>query len=190
MLKHERITVMLNTEWTDVASIPRNLLVFTGPIDQYFKGSGLPPLQYRSINFEWARHPTSGFYQPNSVVNYPLGSSGPVTRCVEYKHFLNQKSDYTIIARETTCDYGEPYYPVPTTANSDLYKRYAILAAGEKGVHFVGRLANYKYFNMDGAIRNAMDYFNDYIMKDLQMVIDETPALVVTDVESRDVEMR
>jgi UDP-galactopyranose mutase len=190
MLNHERITVMLNTEWTDVTSIPRNLLVFTGPIDQYFKGSGLPPLQYRSINFEWARLPNSGFYQPNSVVNYPLGSSGPVTRCVEYKHFLNQKSDYTIIAKETTCDNGEPYYPIPTTANSDLYKRYAILAAGEKGVHFVGRLANYKYFNMDGAIRNAMDYFNEYIMKDLQMVIDDTPELVVTDVAFRDEEMR
>jgi len=190
MLKHERITVMLNTDWTDIGSIPRKLLVFTGPIDQYFKGHGLPPLQYRSINFEWSRFPNSGFYQPNSVVNYPSADAGSVTRCVEYKHFLNQKSDYTVIAKETTCDNGEPYYPVPTTANSDLYKRYAILAAGEKGVHFVGRLANYKYFNMDGAIRNAMDYFNEYIMKDLQIMIDDTPELVVTDLENRDEEMR
>jgi UDP-galactopyranose mutase len=85
---------------------------------------------------------------------------------VEYKHFLHQQSDWTIISRERTCDDGEPYYPVPTEANRELYKKYAELAleAGKGAgatVHFIGRLASYKYFNMDQAIRAALDYFHE-----------------------------
>jgi UDP-galactopyranose mutase len=77
---------------------------------------------------------------------------------------LNQKSDWTIISRERTCDQGEPYYPVPTAANRELYRKYVELAAAkESSVHFIGRLANYKYFNMDQAIRAALDYFHKKI---------------------------
>jgi UDP-galactopyranose mutase len=96
-------------------------------------------------------------------VNYPEALS-PYTRCVEYKHFLNQKSDWTIIAKERTCDEGEPYYPVPTEGNRELYRKYAELAAkAGAGLHFIGRLASYKYFNMDQAIRAALDYFTEKI---------------------------
>ena len=168
MLDHPRISVRLNSAWENFSASSEfspDQIVFTGPIDSFFADAGLPKLEYRSIEFEWSRISSAGFYQPNSVVNYP-DALNPYTRCVEYKHFLNQKSDWTILSKERTCDQGEPYYPVPTEANRELYKKYAELAAkvGEGGpggpaVHFIGRLASYKYFNMDQAIRAALDYF-------------------------------
>ena len=161
MLDHPNISLELGTDWEEIQDEFRQFdqIIFTGPIDTFFKHAGLPPLEYRSINFEWTRILNSGFYQPNSVVNYP-DAANPYTRCVEYKHFLNQSSDWTILAKERTCDVGEPYYPVPTEANRELYRKYAALAAaGPSSVHFIGRLASYKYYNMDQAIRAAMDYY-------------------------------
>lgn len=159
MLNHPNITVRLNTSWEDIKNIAQfSILIFTGPIDQYFADRGLPPLEYRSLDFQWETHKLSGFYQPTSQVNYP-GNDMPFTRIVEYKHLLNQSSDYTIITKETSSDRGEPYYPVPNKKNQDLYEQYKQLAESTPSVHFIGRLASYKYFNMDQAIRNAMDYF-------------------------------
>jgi len=158
MLDHPNITTKVNCAWTPQMSKIWNELIFTGPIDVYFKDSSLPPLEYRSIEFNKQYIVTSGYYQPNSVVNYP-DASNEYTRCVEYKHFLDQKSSWTLIVKEKTSDKGEPYYPVPTEANRKLYQKYKELADKAEGVHFVGRLASYKYFNMDQAIRNAMDYY-------------------------------
>jgi UDP-galactopyranose mutase len=156
--------VRLNTSWEDVKYKVGEVceaVVFTGPIDGYFAGKGLPPLEYRSIDFHWEVKEESGYAQPNSVVNYPSLTT-PFTRCVEYKHFLYQKSPWTVLCKETTTDNGDPYYPVPTAANQALYEKYRELASGERGVYFVGRLASYKYFNMDQAIRNAMDWFTSH----------------------------
>ena len=93
------------------------------------------------------------------MVNYPEAEY-PFTRIVEYKHFLNQSSPHTIIFKEITNDVGDPYYPVPTKRNQELYEKYKKMAEEEHGVIFVGRLANYKYFNMDEAIANALDVFD------------------------------
>jgi UDP-galactopyranose mutase len=93
------------------------------------------------------------------VVNYPSSETN-FTRIVEYKHLLDQKSPHTIYFIERSKDGGEPYYPVPTKRNKDLYKKYQAMAEKEPGVHFVGRLANYKYFNMDQAILNALEVFD------------------------------
>jgi UDP-galactopyranose mutase len=158
MLDHPNITVKLNCAWSSEMEKYAKTLVFTGPIDVYFQDSGLPKLEYRSIKFEWKRFYQPGFYQPSPVVNYPSLTT-PYTRCVEYKHFLNQKSPWTMISNETTCSDGEPYYPVPTHENRYFYNKYRKLAEGKPNVHFLGRLASYKYFNMDQAIRNAMDYY-------------------------------
>ncbi len=163
MLSHPNITVRLNTSWDDIKyDLSGQTVIFTGPIDQYFKGRGLEELEYRSIDFEWHWIQTNGYVQPNSVVNYPSAST-PYTRCVEYKHFLHQKSDWSVISKETTCDKGEPYYPVPTERNRELYKKYAELCTSEKNVHFIGRLATYKYYNMDQAIRAALDYYTSIL---------------------------
>jgi len=163
MLAHPNIAVWLRTAWEDILTdLSGQTVVFTGPIDSYFKESGLPPLEYRSIQFEWSRFPEKGYLQPNSVVNYP-SSTTPYTRCVEYKHFLHQPSEWTILSKEITSDRGEPYYPVPTKANQELYRKYLALTENVKDVHFIGRLATYKYFNMDQAIRAALDYYEEHL---------------------------
>jgi UDP-galactopyranose mutase len=93
------------------------------------------------------------------VINYP-SLDYPFTRIIEYKHLPTQpNTDNSILIKEYPSDYGEPYYPVPTKRNTDLYEMYKSLSKDEKNVHMIGRLANYKYFNMDQAIRNALDYF-------------------------------
>jgi UDP-galactopyranose mutase len=168
LLDNPLITILLNTDYFVYKSqndLSKCKVIYTGPIDLYFKDSGLPKLQYRSINFHTKRYKTSGYMLPNSVINYP-DKSTPYTRSVEYKHFLNQKSDHTIIISETTTDKGEPYYPFPNAENIKLYEEYQKLAINEekKGVYFVGRLANYKYFNMDQAIKNSLDFFSNTIL--------------------------
>lgn len=166
MVSNPKIFIKLNTSFEQLpADIKYKHLVYTGPIDSYFKNSGLPKLEYRSINFKHERFETPGFYQPCSVVNYPAIDI-PYTRTVEYKHFLHQKSKWTIVVHETTTDEGDPYYPVPNKKNQEVYSEYKKLAdMSESTVHFVGRLASYKYFNMDQAIRTALDFFEDTIRK-------------------------
>ena len=108
----------------------------------------------------------SFYFQPATQVNYPEDTYS-FTRITEYKHLLNQKSNGTVIVYEESCDKGEPYYPVPTDKNRKIYEQYRKLAEEEEkknNVLFVGRLANYKYFNMDEAILNSLTIFEDKIM--------------------------
>jgi UDP-galactopyranose mutase len=163
LLNHPNIDLKLNTDYFEFSKEKHfNLVIFTGPIDSYFPN--LEKLEYRSIEFTQQVIKNMNFFQPNSVVNYP-STDVPFTRIVEYKHFLNQKSKDTIIVSETTNDTGEPYYPVPNKKNLELYERYKLLAKEEeaKNVYFVGRLANYKYFNMDEAILNSLNFFETVI---------------------------
>jgi UDP-galactopyranose mutase len=163
LLNHNHIEIQLNTDFFDYKG-EHDVVIFTGPIDSYFQG--LEKLEYRSIDFTIRRFKNMNFFQPNSVVNYP-SNEVPYTRIVEYKHFLNQQSDHTIIVSETTNDTGEPYYPVPNQKNQELYKQYKALAEKEesKNIFFLGRLANYKYFNMDEAIANSLDFFDTVLAK-------------------------
>jgi UDP-galactopyranose mutase len=166
LLNSNNIITLLNTDFFDIKdyiNISKTKIIFTGPIDAYFSSSGLPPLEYRSLHFETTKLFNTNFYQPFSVVNYP-DSNIPYTRITEYKHLLNQNSPHTLIVKETSTDIGEPYYPIPNSINLELYEKYKELSNNEKNVYFVGRLANYKYFNMDGAIRNALDFFENSIV--------------------------
>uniref|UniRef100_A0A7S2TQE0 UDP-galactopyranose mutase C-terminal domain-containing protein n=1 Tax=Lotharella oceanica TaxID=641309 RepID=A0A7S2TQE0_9EUKA len=165
LLDHPSIDVHLNTDFFKLKEeIPEGkLIIYTGPVDRYFASQGFETLEYRSINFHIERYMNYGFYQPNSVVNYP-GKEVDFTRIVEYKHFLNQQTPHTVIVKETTTDKGDPYYPVLNDRNMNLFKKYKELADKEKNVHFVGRLANYKYFNMDQAILNALEYFDEHFL--------------------------
>jgi UDP-galactopyranose mutase len=126
----------------------------------------LPKLEYRSIQFIKEVYKNTRYYQQNSVINYPE-KEYPFTRIVEYKHFLNQHSEDTIIFKEITNDNGDPYYPVPTKKNQELYEQYKQFADKESNVYFVGRLANYKYFNMDEAIYNALLLFDKITKNDI-----------------------
>ncbi|AZI20319.1 UDP-galactopyranose mutase [Chryseobacterium taklimakanense] len=162
MLNHPNITVMLNTDYFDVKDQFEGFekLFYTGPIDRFFEFQDemMEKLEYRSINFV-TEHLDQEFFQENSVVNYP-GQEVDYTRIIEYKHFGNQQSPKTSIVKEYTVDTGEPYYPVPNERNQQIYEKYREKADLLQNVYFVGRLANYKYFNMDQAFRNALDLFN------------------------------
>ena len=161
------IEVHINTDYFDVREelASRSMCghtYFSGPIDAYFAQEGYDKLEYRSLNFEKKVIKNVGndkYYLPASVVNYP-SEEYDFTRIVEYKHFLKQKSPDTVIYYERSNDDGEPYYPVPNKKNQDLYKKYQKMAVEEPHVTFVGRLANYKYFNMDQSVKNALELFD------------------------------
>lgn len=160
MLDNPLISVVVNTDYFQVESeIQRTNTIFTGPIDAYFAEAGFEKLKYRSLRFVEEIHDTD-FYQPASVVNYPAAEY-PFTRIIEYKHFLNQESDKTVIVKEYPSAEGEPYYPILNDHNLELYAKYQKLAQENKDVLFVGRLANYKYFNMDTTIDNALKLFDE-----------------------------
>jgi len=156
ILNHSNITVHLNREFDiDNPTIDYQKLIYTGPIDSYFKN--LPKLEYRSLRFEKEVLHNYGYFQQNVVVNYP-SATVPYTRIVEYKHLPNNPSNHTVIVKEYSSAEGEPYYPVPNERNTELYNKYLELAKTEANdVVFVGRLANYKYYNIDQAILAALN---------------------------------
>jgi len=175
VLDDPNIDIRLNCDFFEMRNSGRlpeyGFLIYTGPIDAYFAAEGMPKLEYRSIRFEeeFLPEPEEGFFQEAMVVNYP-SSDVPFTRIVEYKHVPNQttavkdgKVKGTLIAREYSMAEGDPYYPVPNPKNQALYEKYRALAEKEEGskVCFVGRLASYKYFNMDQAILNALEIYDN-----------------------------
>ncbi|MCX6875099.1 MAG: UDP-galactopyranose mutase [Verrucomicrobia bacterium] len=144
-------------------------LVFTGALDEYFDYR-YGPLPYRSLRFEAesfaggqlagreAMAGKPGFWQPAVQVNYPE-LEVPYTRIVEIKHATGQELDATTIIREYPKDWQrgeEPYYPVPAPDAHAAYQRYLKLAAAEPNVSFIGRLATYRYYNMDQVIAMAL----------------------------------
>lgn len=178
ILDHPNIEIMLNTDYFDVKDevTGYDKLFYTGPVDRYFnfRHSLEDKLEYRSINFV-TETVDADFFQENSVVNYPGEETG-YTRIIEYKHFGNQKSDKTTIVKEFTTDEGDPYYPVPNPKNQAIYEKYKAETEKLLDVHFVGRLANYKYFNMDQAFKNALELFYSLEMMNIakQHVINES----------------
>lgn len=167
MLDNPLITVMLNTDYFDIKDQLHDYtkLFYTGPIDRYFdfKYSLKSHLEYRSINFVWETHDVE-YYQGSSVINYPSLEDGEFTRIVEYKHFTKQIHPKTTISKEYSVNHvegkTEPYYPVPNPENQAMYDKYKAEADKLTDIYFVGRLANYKYFNMDQAFKNALDLFD------------------------------
>jgi UDP-galactopyranose mutase len=160
MFSHQNIQVYTNVDYFTVRDQLRcGRTYYTGPIDTYFADLGWEKLQYRSLTFERQFFPNKDFYQPAFVVNHPY-ESADFTRIVEYKHLPDQPSSpHTVIFVERSSDIGEPYYPIPNQRNKDLFQKYQQMATKETNVTFVGRLANYKYFNMDDAILNALELF-------------------------------
>lgn len=161
MIDHPLITIELSMEYRSEFRSMYDAVCYTGPIDLFYADQGFPKLEYRSINFE-TQHLEIDQFQPNSVVNYPSPNE-PYTRIVEYKHFLRQAvPNKTTIVKEYTVADGDPYYPVPTAKNKETYEKYKKFAEDDEknGIFFVGRLANYKYYNMDAAIENALNAYD------------------------------
>jgi len=160
MLSNPQIEVQLNTDFRDVRERVRyDHLIFTGPIDEYYDHC-FGQLPYRSIRFE-PETLSQEYFQPAMQVNYP--NDHDFTRIVEIKHATGQKLQSTTIVREYPQDYGpgrEPYYPIPAPGTKALHQKYADLASMEKNVTFVGRLATYRYYNMDQVVGLALAEFD------------------------------
>jgi len=154
MLTHPRIRVETGVEFATIrASVRPQLTVFTGCIDEYF-GYKLGHLPYRSIRFEHEHLAAVERFQPVATVNYP--NEHKYTRITEFKHITGQQHSGTSIVKEFPTNDGEPCYPVPRPANQELYRRYQELAASEPNAIFLGRLAQYRYYNMDQAAAAAL----------------------------------
>ena len=160
MLAYSKIEVRLSTDFRDARDRVRyDHLIFTGPIDEYF-GHCFGQLPYRSLRFEPETF-AQEYFQPAMQVNYP--NDHDFTRIVEIKHATGQKLPATTIVREYPEEYGpgrEPYYPIPAPDARALYQKYAERAASEKNVTFVGRLATYRYYNMDQVVATALAEFD------------------------------
>jgi UDP-galactopyranose mutase len=154
MLAHPRIEVRTGVDYHEVAdTLDYRQLVYTGPIDAYF-GYRFGQLPYRSLRFEFETVAAERF-QPTGTVNYP-DESVPFTRISEFKHLTGQVHEATTVVREFPSAVGDPYYPIPRADNRALYERYEALASATPGVEFVGRLATYKYYNMDQVVGQAL----------------------------------
>ncbi|HEV7516445.1 MAG TPA: UDP-galactopyranose mutase [Thermoanaerobaculia bacterium] len=156
MLDHSNIKVLLNCDYREVQGfLPYRKLIYSGPVDEYF-GYRYGKLPYRSLQF---RHETlpERVHQPAPVINYP--NEHPYTRVTEFKYLTGQEHEKTSLVYEYPTDEGDPYYPVPRPENAELYKKYQALAESTEDVHFVGRLATYKYYNMDQVVAQALSVY-------------------------------
>jgi UDP-galactopyranose mutase len=156
MLDHPGITIELNADYREVCKrVHFRKLIFTGPVDEFFDHR-FGKLPYRSLEF---RHETldQEWLQPVAVVNYP--NEFDYTRITEFKHLTGQQHSRTSVVYEYPRASGDPYYPVPRPENAAIYSRYRALADATPDVHFVGRLATYRYYNMDQVIGQALTLY-------------------------------
>jgi UDP-galactopyranose mutase len=165
ILDHPKIEVRLGLDYREILpQVQCRHMVYTGMIDEYFNFR-FGPLPYRSLRFE-PETLAQEFFQPVVQVNYP--NDEEFTRIVEIKHATGQQIPVTTIVREYPEDYGpgkEAYYPIPAPDARALYERYAGLAAQEKNVSFIGRLATYRYYNMDQVVSLALAEFEKIKVK-------------------------
>jgi UDP-galactopyranose mutase len=156
MLDHPKITLALGADYRDVAKEVRyRKLIYTGPVDEFFD-LRYGKLPYRSLDFQ---HTTldCARYQPVAVVNYPNDFS--FTRITEFKHLTGQQHAKTSVVCEYPCADGDPFYPIPRPENAAIYAKYRELASSRPNVHFVGRLATYRYYNMDQVVGQALTLY-------------------------------
>jgi UDP-galactopyranose mutase len=156
MLAHPNIKIMLQTDYQEIRDlIAHKRVIYTGPIDEFFDFR-FGRLPYRSLSFE---HVTveREWVQPVAVINHP--GNHPYTRVTEYKHLTGQQHPHSSLTYEYPSATGDPYYPIPMERNAELYKRYEALARATADVWFVGRLATYRYYNMDQVVGQALATF-------------------------------
>ena len=157
MLNHPNIEIILNTDYKKILNdIKFNMMIYTGPIDYFFEYE-FGKLPYRSIRFEYKNFNTE-FYQSTAQVNF-VDENYPYTRVVEHKYLSKQNCKTTTISFEYSSEDGEPFYPVPNAITRELYRKYYERATRVNSVTFVGRLAEYQYYNMDQVVANILTVF-------------------------------
>lgn len=169
MLKHENIKICLNVDACDEIRLEDGIVyykgkpfdgkvIFTGPVDEFF-GCRFGRLPYRSLNFEWGHFDMDSF-QPNAVINYTV--SEDYTRITEFKKLTGQKIAGTTVMREYSVPYENsetqiPYYAIMNDENNAIYSKYKSLLESYPKFYLLGRLAEYKYYNIDGIVDKALD---------------------------------
>jgi UDP-galactopyranose mutase len=174
MLSHPNIKIMVNTDYREIKGIiPYRELIFTGPVDEYFDFR-FGKLPYRSLEF---KHETVDREQalPVAVVNYP--QEHDYTRVTEFKHLTGQVHPKTGIVYEYPRSEGDPYYPIPKPECTALYNQYKELADRTPGVHFVGRLATYKYYNMDQVVAQALATYDKILGTKKERILLDAPSV-------------
>ena len=177
MLNHPNIKIMLNTDYKEIVNtIPFDKMIYTGPIDYYFNYC-YGKLPYRSLEFKFETIENE-IYQPTGTVNYP--NEHAYTRVTEFKYLTGQRHPKTSVVYEYPTDSGDPYYPVPRPENAELYKKYQQLANQTNHVYFVGRLATYKYYNMDQVVAQALTLFKKIVANEKEYHVNgnEIPGLL------------
>jgi UDP-galactopyranose mutase len=168
MLDHRKIHVEVGVDFFAIQqNVRATHIVFTGPLDAYF-GYCYGKLPYRSIRFEHEHLTNRDRYQPVGTVNFP--NDYDFTRITEFKHLTGQQHAGTSIVREYPQEEGDPYYPIPRPENEFLLKKYQALAARESNVTFVGRLGQYRYYNMDQCVGAALKAADEIV----QMIAPQT----------------
>jgi UDP-galactopyranose mutase len=158
MLDHPGIKILLNTDYREIEDlVPYRRMIYTGPIDEFFHYC-YGKLPYRSLEFRFESL-DERLHLPVAVVNHP-SESVPFTRVTEFKHLTGQDAPRTTLVYEYPRGEGDPYYPVPRPENATLYKQYKELADATPEVEFVGRLATYKYYNMDQVVAQALAVYD------------------------------
>lgn len=173
LLDSPNIKVLLNCDYREIVrDIPFKEMIYTGPVDAFFDFR-YGKLPYRSLEFRHETHDTD-VYQEAPVINYP--NDQPYTRVTEFKYLTGQTHHKTGIVYEYPRAEGDPYYPIPRKENAELYQKYKALADLRPDVHFVGRLATYKYYNMDQIVAQALTVYG----KIAGMKRKEAASLIVT----------
>ncbi len=162
ILDNPLIKVELNTDYKDVKNTVKfEKLIYTGCIDEFFDFK-FGELSYRSLDFKFKSHDVE-FFQSVTQINYP--ENYDYTRITEYKHFMDIKTPKTTVAYEYPQDYkistNEPYYPIPNDENNNIYLKYKNEAERLQDIIFIGRLAEYKYYNMDQIVARALEVFEE-----------------------------
>jgi UDP-galactopyranose mutase len=184
MLDHPNIKILLNCDYHDIKDeIAYDKLIFTGPVDEFFDYR-YGKLPYRSLRFDF-RTINQEQVQPVAVVNYP--NEHLYTRVTEFKHLTGQEHLKSTLVYEFPQAEGDPYYPVPRPENAELYKKYQALAEATPDVHFVGRLATYKYYNMDQVVGQALAVYSRIVG---QKRAEATRATMAAPAESRKIRRR
>jgi UDP-galactopyranose mutase len=160
MLDSPNIKIVLNCDYRELLEdIKFKEMIYTGPVDEFFDYR-YGKLPYRSLEFKHETHDTE-VYQQAPVVNYP--NEHAFTRITEFKYLTGQEHKKTSIVYEFPQAEGDPYYPVPRKENAELYNKYRVLADARPDVHFVGRLATYRYYNMDQIVAQALTQYGKIV---------------------------
>lgn len=178
LLDSPNIKIMLNCDYREIVKeVSFREMIYTGPIDEFFDYR-YGKLPYRSLEFKHESHDKERF-QTAPVVNYP--NEQAYTRITEFKYLTGQEHRKTSVVYEYPQAEGDPYYPIPRTENAELYNRYRVLAEARSDVHFVGRLATYKYYNMDQIVAQSLTEYGKIAgMKRKEatsLVLEKRPAI-------------